>query len=73
MGDDYKLFKVTDVVKRTGIDKHGEIYEYYEVYFETASGLKSSITVPVNTKKEDIERIVSVEAQKLEDIYHLKK
>jgi len=73
MTEDIKLYKVTDIVKRTGIDKHGEIYEYYEVYFETASGLKSSITVPVNTKKEDIEKIVTEEAQKLEDIYHLKK
>ena len=73
MVENVKLFKVIDVVKRTSITKEGEIEELYEVYFETKSGIKSSITVPVSAKKEDIEKIVSEEAEKLEYVKSLKK
>ena len=73
MAGDVRLFKVVDMVKRTGIDKYGELQEYYEVYFETASGIKSSVTVPVNAKKEEIEKLIEQEAEKIEYVAKLKK
>lgn len=68
-----KLYKVTDIVKRTSITREGEVEEFYEVYFETKSGIKSSITVPVKAKKEEIEKAVSEEAEKLEYVASLKR
>jgi len=73
MVEEIKLFKVVDMVKRTGIDKHGEVKEYYEVYFETKSGVTSSITVPVNMSSEEIEKLLTQEAEKIEKVFHLQK
>ena len=73
MVEDVKLYKVTDIVKRTSITREGEVEEFYEVYFETKSGIKSSITVPVKAKKEEIEKAVSEEAEKLEYVASLKR
>jgi len=72
MTKDVGLFKVTDVVKRTTIDKEGNFVEYYDVYFTTKSGINSSVSVPVKAKKEEVEKIIRQEAEKLEYIRSLK-
>lgn len=72
MAENVSLFKVIDVVKRTGINKYGEIEQYYDVYFETKSGIKSNITVSADKNEKEIEEIVKKEAEKLEYIARLK-
>ena len=67
-----KLFKVIDVVKRTGINKYGEIEQYYDVYFETKSGIKSNITVSADKNEKEIEEMIRKEAEKLEHVANLK-
>jgi len=73
MVEEMKLFRVVDMVKRTGIDKQGNVNEYYEIYFETKSGVTSSITVPVNMSSEEIEKLITQEAEKIEKVFHLTK
>ena len=65
------LYKVTDVVRRTSINKAGEIEEFYEVYFQTKSGKISSILVPITATQEDIQKAVKKEASKIEDVMKL--
>ena len=73
MVEEIRLFKVVDMVKRTGIDKHGEVKQYYDVYFETKSGIRSNVTVPADMSKEEIEKVITAEAEKIEHVVGLKK
>lgn len=73
MVEDFGLYKVTDVVRRTDITKAGEIVENHEIYFVTKSGVSSSIVVPVSTDEKEVKKILREEAQKIENISKLKE
>lgn len=73
MAEDFKLYKVIDVVKRTDITKAGDIVDNYEIYFETKSGIKSSIIVPASMNEKEVQERLEKEAEKLEKIFSLKK
>ena len=67
-----ELYKVNSVAKRVRLMPTGEFIEVYEVSFTTASGVSSSVDIPVvQFSTESVKERVEAEAKKIEDVLKL--
>jgi len=67
-----ELYKVNSVAKRVRLLPTGEFIEVYEVSFTTASGVPSSVDIPVvQFSPETVKERVEAEAKKIEDVLNL--
>jgi len=67
-----ELYKVNSVAKRVRLLPTGEFIEVYEVSFTTASGVSSSVDIPVvQFSPEAVKERVEAEAKKIEDVLKL--
>lgn len=65
-------YKVNGIAKRVRLTPTGEFIEVYEVSFTTASGVSTSIDVPVNQfSPEVVKERIEAEAGKIEDVFNL--
>jgi hypothetical protein len=66
------LYRVTGITKRVQIMPDGKFVEVYEVTFVTASGVSSSIVIPVDRfTREYAEQKIREEAEVLESVMTL--
>ena len=67
-----ELYKVNSVAKRVRLLPTGEFIEVYEVSFTTASGVSSSVDIPVvQFSTEAVKERVETEAKKIGDVLKL--
>jgi hypothetical protein len=66
------LYRVTGITKRVQIMPDGKFVEVYEVTFVTASGVSSSIVIPIDRfTREYAEQKIREEAEVLESVMTL--
>lgn len=65
-------YTVNGIAKRVRLMPTGEFVEVYEVSFTTASGVSTSIDVPVNLfTPEEVKTRLEAEANKIEAVFKL--
>jgi len=67
-----KLFTVKNVIRTVRLKRDGTFEDVYEITFETASGIISSVQVPVEGYSPEIaSAVITEEAKKLEETMRL--